>query len=186
MACLGPLGIFSACHSGVWEGHSSPAKVGRARGPSVGLCWPSDASMVRLPRSAQSVLKLLPRSSRSMPCSHSDNERERPCAIPQGIPPALRVQMVGVSFTLYITVIKFSTEKLQGRKGLFWLRTVWVEKVCWSSWWHKPRVGLLHISVAQDTSNAGYSPQGSPHPMAHLLQRGLFKGSTTFPNSSIS
>lgn len=45
---------------------------------------------------------------------------------------------------------------------------------------------MLHISVAQETQKAGYSPQGNPHPMAHLLQRGLFKGSTTFPKTPLA
>lgn len=127
------------------------------------------------------VLRILPRSGRHVPYIHSDNKRERHCAVPQGTLPALSVQTVGVLFTLHITAIKYSTEKPQGRKGLFLL-----EKICWSSWWHKPRAGMLHISVAQETQKAGYSPQGNPHPTAHLLQRGLSKGSTTFPNNSIS
>lgn len=105
------------------------------------------------------MLRILPRSGRHVPCIHSDNKRERHCAVPQGTLPALSVQTVGVLFTLHITAIKYSTEKTQGRKGLFLL-----EKICWSSWWHKPRAGMLHISVNQETQKAGYSPQVIPIP----------------------
>lgn len=55
LAYQDPPGILSfseSCSSGVWEGHSSPAKVGKPRDPSVGLCWPSDTRGAWSPRSA--------------------------------------------------------------------------------------------------------------------------------------
>jgi hypothetical protein len=65
----------------------------------------------------QYVLRMLSRSGRYMPCSHSDSERERSCAVPQEPPPALSVQTVGVLFTLHIPVIKYLTEEPGGKKG---------------------------------------------------------------------